>query len=507
MSIVLKCPGCGKRYALEDSSAGQKVRCVDCNQAFRVPGGSPGSGARPGSEAPTRQGANRKSPGSSSARARSQAEAIEEPVDLGDSSWLDEGDLPPQSTPQLVRRERTTAAGSGPPLGLLIGLGAAGVILVGLVVGLLVMSTGSSSRPKPADNQAKAGDAPAPGLMERIIDAATGSANDSTDVASYPSLGALPPPLLPPPAPRDLSAHERQQRIVISFIGRMNDILASVHDVPSMQAAGQQLKNLGGQADQEMRQAAPPFRLTAAENAELTRRMASDIRKEVARAGKESLRIAGVPGLGIAGTQLLSLVTRLSLPLEQALKMAESFKAQTGPEPYAEVYVKLDNEDAEIVFRQKLRALLGEIPSMQWTHRSDYKLASYRVWPVDDVHWFSEKITFGKATVKAQDLRGSESRLAGRCRRRTRGREETRRGSPGDNPPRPPGPTRTRTIPSPPPAARLGDQGPVRSSLFQSAQAKRGCRGAWPALSKRRTTGGGHQRTPAAAARRGWVPR
>ncbi len=39
---------------------------------------------------------------------------------------------------------------------------------------------------------------------------------------------------------------------------------------------------------------------------------------------------------------------------------------------------------------------------MQWAHGSDFKTASYRVWPVDDVREFSDRITFGKAVVKGR---------------------------------------------------------------------------------------------------------
>jgi hypothetical protein len=281
-------------------------------------------------------------------------------------------------------------------------LGAGGLAVVGLVVGLLVMNSASRARPGSADKDAKAADSSAPGLMERIMSAAGAATSDSNDPAKYPSLGDLPPPLLPPPPLRDLSAHERQQRVLTSFISRMNDILASVHDVASMQSAAGQLKNLGEQADNELRQAAPPFPLNAAEQAELMRRMAGEIRREVERSRKESIRISGVPGLGIAGTQLLVVVTRLSIPLEQSLMMAEKFKPRTGPDPYAEVYVKIENEDAEIVIRQKLRALIDGPPGMQWTHGSDFKTASYRVWPVHDVQYFADKITFGKTVVKGR---------------------------------------------------------------------------------------------------------
>ena len=37
MKIVLDCPGCGKRYEVDQSLAGKKSRCRDCGNTFRIP--------------------------------------------------------------------------------------------------------------------------------------------------------------------------------------------------------------------------------------------------------------------------------------------------------------------------------------------------------------------------------------------------------------------------------------------------------------------------------------
>ena len=116
------------------------------------------------------------------------------------------------------------------------------------------------------------------------------------------------------------------------------------------------------------------------------------------------MRIATVRELGPAGAQLLALGTRLSIPLEQSLKLAESFKPQSGPAPYAEVYVQLQNADDSVVCHQKLHALLEGATGIQAMYESAKKRASYRVWPVDDVGEYSRKITFGKATVKGRHI-------------------------------------------------------------------------------------------------------
>ena len=49
MTIVLSCPGCGKKYELDGSLAGKKARCRKCTQEFRIPESSAvvGSPERP----------------------------------------------------------------------------------------------------------------------------------------------------------------------------------------------------------------------------------------------------------------------------------------------------------------------------------------------------------------------------------------------------------------------------------------------------------------------------
>ena len=406
MSIVLKCPKCGKRYELEGSVAGKKLRCAGCDLVFRVPVGSsePRSAAGPAGQGPTRARIASPAPGGTGrARAQPRPRAVEneDPGEDGDHSWPEDGGS--ESMPAPIRRTQATAAGSGPPLGLLLGVGAGGlVIILGVIAGVLVMNSGRGHRAEPNQGGAGAGDA-SPSLAERVLSAVTGS-EPFTDVGNYPEIGPLLPPLLAPPPLRDLSVHERQARAMIGAIGRMNDILATVHDVASMQAAGLQLKNLSEQMRNELKQNAPTFRPTAAEDAELARRVAGDARRETARLRQESVRISTVPGLGIAGTQLLALGTQMSIPLEQSLMLAQSFKPQSGPAPYAEVYVQLQNADDAVVCHQKLHALLEGATGIQAMYESAKKRASYRVWPVDDVGEYSRKITFGKATVKGRNI-------------------------------------------------------------------------------------------------------
>jgi hypothetical protein len=378
MSIALKCPSCGKPYELEDSLAGKKVRCSGCQQIFRI--GSSGREQRPMVER-------------------------EEAAEQIDRSWLTEAARASETVPQPLRRTRTAGAVGGAPLGLLIGLGASGAVIVGVVVGLLIVNSSPRAAPEPAKaKEPSSTNQSAPSLTDRILGAVTGTDNASKDTASYPPIGPLLPPLLPPPPLRDLSAHERQTRIAISYLGQLNDVLASVHDAASLKAAAEPLKSRGEQMGNEMRQNEPGFHLTAAEEAELLRRLAGDIRREMDRFRRESLRITTVPGLGPAGAQLVALVSRMSIPMELALKRAEIFKGSSGPQPYAEVYVQLASGDDEIVCRQRLRALLEGNAGFQSSFQSDSRRASYRVWPISDVRAFSKRMTFGKTTVKGRSI-------------------------------------------------------------------------------------------------------
>ena len=40
MPLHVSCPSCGAMYQLPDTVAGKKVRCKQCEQVFRVGGGS-----------------------------------------------------------------------------------------------------------------------------------------------------------------------------------------------------------------------------------------------------------------------------------------------------------------------------------------------------------------------------------------------------------------------------------------------------------------------------------
>lgn len=365
MKIQVACPECLRSAGLDSSLVGKKVRCKGCGHVFKV--------------------------------VEDESEADAAP----DSSWLDDGADGEAAEPAPTIPRGASAAG-GPPLGLMIGLGAGGALLLSLVVGFFVFGGGRAAAPEPNRQ-------PEPGLFDRAVTAVTGY-DSATDPAKYPDLGPLPPPLLAPSAPRDLSAHERQSRMIIAAIDRMTGILATAHDPASLKATGERLQDESRRFTDEMRQNPPPFPLSIAERDEVARRTAGEIRQAVARLEQETKRISKLPGLDVAGIQLTGLIHELAAPLEADLRRAESApEPQSGPPPYAEIFVQLQSADDADFFRRWLNKTLEEDGRPMGFQGSvltqgDSPRASYRVWPVDSPQTFARQIPFSQARVEGRQI-------------------------------------------------------------------------------------------------------
>lgn len=372
MKIQVACPECLRSASLDSSRVGKQVRCKGCGHVFKV--------------------------------LEDESEADLDSGSSAEPSWLDDGADGDAAEPasMVARGVPRALAGGGPSLGLMIGVGAGGALLLSLLVGFFVFGGRRAPAPEPEQNRQ-----PEPGLFDRALTAVTGY-DAAADPAQYPDLGPLPPPLLPPPAPRDLSAHERRSRALAASIDRMAGILATVHDAPSMKLAGDQYRSEGQRMAEEQQRNPPPFQLTFAEEDEVLRRTAVEIRGAVARLRQESQRIAGLPELGAAGAQLVGLADRLAVPLEAALKQAEGSKPSTGPPPHAEIFVQLQSADDADFFRIKLKGMLEAWPGygMQGPALSQdgAPRASFRVWPVDAPNAFARQIPFGQATVKGRQI-------------------------------------------------------------------------------------------------------
>ncbi len=371
MKIQTVCPGCGKRSGLDSSLVGRRVRCKECGHVFQV-----------------------------SDEARDERDAP------ADRSWLDDGadgeTVAP--APLASRRTTTTVTGGGPSSNLMITLGAVAILLVAAVIGLT--SLGGGRGPAPDAKKGPPAEPPqaGPGILDRVVNAVTGHDPDA-DVAEYPDLGPLPPPLQPPQPLRDLSSHERQSRISLAAIDQMAGVLAGVHDAPSLKSALEQLLSLGQRMVDDLRREPPPFRLTPAEDAELIRRTASEGRRVVGRVQQEARRIAGLPGLGTAGVQLNARIEPLVGPVERAIQQAENFQPPPPPPAFAEVFIRLHADDDATFFHRALDDL-QEGGGIQASHRlgGDDPRGSYRVWPVDDAKALSRKIPHGAVTVKGRRI-------------------------------------------------------------------------------------------------------
>lgn len=380
MSISFRCPDCGKPYTLDDSLAGRKARCKNCQLIMIVPGPVDSRGE----SAPRRPQWAPSSP-------RPQPRRAEGPAD--DSPYEDR-EVP---TPRRGGRSADVAEG-GLSVGAILVIVVAGVAVVGSMITIAVMSRGPGTVAEGRPAAEAEGDA-------RDLLGNPAGGDSGLEASRYPQLGALMEPLLTPAPVRDTSAHESHNRTIIQLIGRFNDALATVRDAASLRAAAEQAQRLGEQMKAETDRFHPPYRLTPTEDALMTQRLAPEARRELERCRDESRRIAMIPGLGMAGTKLLSLVSRHFTPLEIRLRMIENFKARTGPVPYAEVYVTTADEGAEAVCRQQLQSLLDGSSGMQWSHSTDWKKASFRIWPVDDPRQFADRIAFGKVlAVKGRNI-------------------------------------------------------------------------------------------------------
>ncbi|OJW20864.1 MAG: hypothetical protein BGO49_29070 [Planctomycetales bacterium 71-10] len=372
---------------MDSALVGKRVRCKGCETVFQVSGTSTGSFPAAG------------------ARPRPQAEAAP------DASWLDEGAEGEPASPVMPRsRPRPAGAGGGPSTTQTVLIASGAATLLALVIGMaVVLNQGMGPAPAGPNPAPPAAPGPSgPGMFQRVMDAVSGSdATDATEsVAGYPPLGPLPPPLVPPPPLRDLAAHERQSRSYIAAIDRMAGIMASIHDLSSLQAAGPQFEDVKRRLTEEQTRNPPPFRLTVAENAEVTRRHADEMRAAMRRVRDESQRLANLPGIGTAGIQLSQLSSVLAGPAEQALKDAENFKPPSGPEPYVEIYLQFRGPEDAAYFQHKFEQSVDGSKGVQMTRQTGGEVhrASCRVWPVDDPSWFAGRIPSAKAVVKGRRI-------------------------------------------------------------------------------------------------------
>ncbi len=216
----------------------------------------------------------------------------------------------------------------------------------------------------------------------------------------FPVLPPVPSEILPKaqqPALRDVSQHEGIFRELIGLLNQFVDVMAGVREPGAAQAAVERIQAIQDQikATQDRSRGLP--NLSPAENAEVARRVASDMKAVIARMRQEADRIAGTPGMGASSARFRMGTNLLAQGFEQMLALANT----GGPQPYVEVYVKnVPDGDTLGLFAEKLRTWADSTPGgIQSVQSGNEKSASIRLWPVADAAAFARKIDFGTATA------------------------------------------------------------------------------------------------------------
>jgi S1-C subfamily serine protease len=137
MSIRLACPSCRQPYNLDDTMRGKTVRCSKCRSPFAIPApagqGHPENGGRPSEE---------------------RIASTPRPASAARPVSRDEDDMAlRRPAERRSRSEDEDARGGNNLVPILVGVGAAALGLVGLIVCLVVIAL----RPSPSGNQAAAG--------------------------------------------------------------------------------------------------------------------------------------------------------------------------------------------------------------------------------------------------------------------------------------------------------------------------------------------------------------
>lgn len=371
MKVQVVCPGCGKRSNVDPDRVGKKLRCKACETVFQVSDPSANSS-------------------------------------IDDTSWLDDGaEGEPAARPSnsVLPRSRS-ASGGGSSANLTIAIGAGAVALVALVIGLAVLINGRGPTP-PAGGAGAPPAAPSgPGLFQQVVNAVSDATGAGDDMAGFVDPGPLPPPLLPQPPLRNLAAHERRVRAAIAGVDELVGILASIHDAESLKATVEKFESLRVRMAGENARNPEPFPMTPAEDSELTKKISGDMRRAMTRIHEEADRITGLPWIGVAGVRLKSLAFDICMPVEQALRRAESYRPPPPPAPYAEIFVKLQKPDDANVFRHKLEGLLDGTGGIQAMYHFlvEGASASFRAWPVSDVQDYARQIPYGDVKAKGRRI-------------------------------------------------------------------------------------------------------
>lgn len=393
MPIVFSCTGCKKKYEVGDHLAGKQGRCKQCGAQFRIP--------VPRSLATT-----------AASKPQSDPEILddfEEEDDFPDRDDLagtepDDDDVAPHSqalsygSEKFAYQRRPSATGSGSNSTLLLAmiLGG-GALLIILILGFVVLRSRQKAAQvvpdvvETAEANAAAGEGQAAAVASGPVVKA------SLDLSQFPALPPLPAALSG--TVRDLSQHREALQDQIQVLNQFADILASIHDQASAQAALPRFKEFNRKEAEHKARFAHLFNPTNKEMAELIRPRINDLRAVMNRLRQEAHRLATDGGVASA--------RKYAQEVDRAAKQAEGLYAlATGPTSYVEVFISgapdSDTTDAVI---ERLRNL-GDAGRLQIQFVGDlvaHRL-SVRLWPVGDATSFAGRIGFGQTSVAGKQI-------------------------------------------------------------------------------------------------------
>ena len=193
---------------------------------------------------------------------------------------------------------------------------------------------------------------------------------------------------------RDLSRHDEAFRAQVASLNEFANVLASIKDEASAQAAVPRLKAFASEEKDRQKQLGDLFKPTDEEMIALITPHMNELRAVMGRLRQEALRLSRGGGNAEA--------SKFAQQVEVAASQAEKLYAvAAGPPPYVEVYVSgvADSDTADVAI-EKLRNL-GDSSKLQVQFVADHiqHTISMRVWPVGDAASFAGRIHFGRASA------------------------------------------------------------------------------------------------------------
>jgi hypothetical protein len=439
MALTIACPGCMKRYTLDESMAGRTARCKDCGQVFAVPSpagrapSAPVAGAPKAAPPPTPAPSPRPSaPSSRTAppvmppRAATAVETSGRLDELFDEAEGGEEPvhgygLPPARSaayrrPSDGKALRLTLTIGGLALGL--GLGLFGAYWLATNVAGRLSGGGAIAANPNAPAGAAGGDAAGwPVLGEPGLDL-------------YPA-GTNPKARPTPAVRRDVVDQAvRMTRRMLTLLNQMCDALATIHNGPTAQAAAARLQELQNQAQDMMGELRSMPNPTRPETREIVARIKEETRRTIDRLEAERQRLQSLPGGALGAMRMMPGIQQMSAGYDQMIREAEAGDA--AAQPYVEVYIaNVPDDEAAMLLSETLTSGAAKSTGNNSVYSGTHKAAVVRLWPVGDARAFAASIPFGEAEVTGHKIvvlkpRIDASAVAARAAAKRREEEDRR---------------------------------------------------------------------------------